>query len=593
MLLKLVVIFLSVYGTMAQKEHQDWEIAVVINDKIELLQANGTLLGSTVEQFTTLKALTFDNIRHLFVVSDMDQGNDTIFTVQLTKETEITPIIPDLPDDVQGLAIDPIEDILYWTDSVNKTINYVYLNDSLFEPKLLFQFTDVTPQDIAIDVCRRFIYWTNSDTYHPTIERAFLNGSNREILIDSDLRIVSGIAIDYKSQRLYWADMREGIYYRIESANLDGGEREIIFEGTHSKPFGIAVDESSIYWTDINNNALWRYFKSDKGDSEPVKIREFPERPMGIIAKNIQIKNYPDCKELESVYENYKGDQKEVYQPETSGENIIECLNGGQLAGNFCKCKRGYTGRFCETQNCHNFCIHGSCHLSSKGYPQCHCPRGFGGTRCEVNRCEDFCLNGGTCNYFRGDVVPSCDCTQHYTGSRCEISTDFNSLCNMYCHESTSKNDYLVSKNRDLVCRCEAEGFVISKNNLTVPALYSEDSPFYGKSFMEKFSSDSDYATLVLLLGFCLVIIIALGVYQFASRNKRPIIKKRVIVNKNVTPLTYRPQPTTEQCEITIENCCNMNVCETPCFEPSGFRSKNKEDKKILLADMDNGEESY
>lgn len=36
-------------------------------------------------------------------------------------------------------------------------------------------------------------------------------------------------------------------------------------------------------------------------------------------------------------------------------------------------------------------------------------------------------------------------------------------------------------------------------------------------------------------------------------------IKKRIIVNKNVTPLTARP----DQCEITIENCCNMNICET------------------------------
>lgn len=249
-----------------------------MNDQIELLESSGALIGSTVEQFTKLKALTFDNVRHQFIVSDMDQGNDTIFTVQLTKETEITPIIPDLPDDVQGLAIDPIEDVLYWTNSFNKSINYVYLNDSAFEPQILFKFSDVTPQDITIDVCRRLvekrhelqpffngpsqlsrhIYWTNSDIYHPTIERALLNGSNREVLIDSDLRQLTGIAIDYRSRRLYWADMREGIYYRIDSSNLDGKEREIVYEGTHTKPFGIAVDENAVYWTDVTNNALWR-----------------------------------------------------------------------------------------------------------------------------------------------------------------------------------------------------------------------------------------------------------------------------------------------------------------------------------------------
>lgn len=47
----------------------------------------------------------------------------------------------------------------------------------------------------------------------------------------------------------------------------------------------------------------------------------------------------------------------------------------------------------------------------------------------------------------------------------------------------------------------------------------------------------------------------------------RPKIKKTFVVrNKmdrnNRTPLTCRPAAP-EQCEITIENCCNMNICDT------------------------------
>lgn len=47
----------------------------------------------------------------------------------------------------------------------------------------------------------------------------------------------------------------------------------------------------------------------------------------------------------------------------------------------------------------------------------------------------------------------------------------------------------------------------------------------------------------------------------------RPRIKKTFVVrnkmdrSKNRTPLTCRPAP--EQCEITIEDCCNMNICDT------------------------------
>lgn len=76
-------------------------MAVAISDQVELLYSNGSLLGSAVQQFSNLKALTFDNIRHQLVVSDMDQKNDTIYGVQLTKQTDIIPIVQDLPDDVQ------------------------------------------------------------------------------------------------------------------------------------------------------------------------------------------------------------------------------------------------------------------------------------------------------------------------------------------------------------------------------------------------------------------------------------------------------------------------------------------------------------
>lgn len=43
----------------------------------------------------------------------------------------------------------------------------------------------------------------------------------------------------------------------------------------------------------------------------------------------------------------------------------------------------------------------------------------------------------------------------------------------------------------------------------------------------------------------------------------RPRIKKTYVVHKNVTPTPLTCRPATEQCEITIENCCNMNICDT------------------------------
>lgn len=69
--------------------------------------------------------------------------------------------------------------------------------------------------------------------------------------------------------------------------------------------------------------------------------------------------------------------------------------------------------------------------------------------------------------------------------------------------------------------------------------------------------------SVCMLVSLCLSSILLVYVCKMKKGKGRPRVNKRIIVNKNVTPLTYRPQSTTQECEITIENCCNMNVCET------------------------------
>jgi hypothetical protein len=71
------------------------------------------------------------------------------------------------------------------------------------------------------------------------------------------------------------------------------------------------------------------------------------------------------------------------------------------------------------------------------------------------------------------------------------------------------------------------------------------------------------------------VLVASLGIITMILARKvrflgrRPRIKKRIVVNKSITPLTYSRQPPeqNQQCEITIENCCNMNICETVSVE--------------------------
>lgn len=55
---------------------------------------------------------------------------------------------------LKGLAVDPINDTLYWSDVKNGTINYVSLKDPFLTSNVLIYFEDETPRSIALDVCR-------------------------------------------------------------------------------------------------------------------------------------------------------------------------------------------------------------------------------------------------------------------------------------------------------------------------------------------------------------------------------------------------------------------------------------------------------
>ncbi|XP_044754635.1 protein cueball [Coccinella septempunctata] len=587
MLLKLCAIFAFLKISSALDGGHEWDLAVATNGHIELLAANGTLIGTAREGFAKLKALTFDNIRHRFIVSDMDEyNNDTIYAIDLTKETDDNPIIADLPDDVQGLAIDPIDDILYWTDMKNKTINFISLKDDNPQTQILFAFEQAWPQDIAVDICRRYIYWTNSYRRKPSIERAKIGSQKSEIIVDSDLGLPAGITVDYRTRRIYWADMRGGIYFRIESTNLEGKERQIIYEGINSEPFAVAIKNEFLYFTDLRRNALWKF--DLKAKTQPKRIRSFDEKPMGLIAKKKQIRTLPDCQLLEQVYENYTSpvvENFEVYKEDETVKKEMQCINGTMENG-VCKCSRGYSGVFCELSLCHNYCLVGSCHLTSQGYPYCHCPKGSGGPRCERD-CEGYCMNGGLCSYgFSGEKLPNCSCPKGYKGPRCEENEIVDSLCDFYCSQQEIDDSRLQDPS---FCKCDKRNYDGFKNQSPQALLASEGTSSYMNYLQDPVFISLGCITLTALLA-CMV----LTVYVVYLRRKpNPKIKRRYIVNKNPsTSMTERPHA--QQCEITIENCCNMNICETPCYEPPRLQkilSSRNEDKKMLLSNMEKVED--
>ena len=96
-------------------------------------------------------------------------------------------------------------------------------------------FSIISNNDLGI--WYRTIYWTKPSR----IMQAWADGTNEvEIVSGFDPR---GIAVDYKSSKLYWADWWDGV---VQSSGLDGSNVQTLV----SEPYvsAIAVDENRVYY---------------------------------------------------------------------------------------------------------------------------------------------------------------------------------------------------------------------------------------------------------------------------------------------------------------------------------------------------------
>lgn len=204
--------------------------------------------------FTSLSALAYDEIGQIIYFNDQDNKNGTIYSLVLSNDSNhrIQQVVERTQDErIQGLAFDPVNRTLYWTDGMSKLIYRAGL-DHGNKPEIFIRLNDThMPYGLAIDVCRRQLYWTNViSNGKSSIERSSLDGTDRKTLIDTNLFFPSGIVVDQYAKRIFWVDDLEGIHYAIESAALDGTDRQTIVREQFATPFNLAVDKFNVYWTD-------------------------------------------------------------------------------------------------------------------------------------------------------------------------------------------------------------------------------------------------------------------------------------------------------------------------------------------------------
>ncbi|MEQ2224791.1 Low-density lipoprotein receptor- protein 8, partial [Ilyodon furcidens] len=139
----------------------------------------------------------------------------------------------------EGLAVDWVHKNIYWTDSGNKSIS-VATGDGR-KRKVLIATELSEPRAIAVDPHQGFMYWSDWGD-QAKIEKAGMNGVDRQILVSDHIEWPNGITLDLSNRRLYWVDSK---LHLLSSVDLNGDNRKVLLSSHHhlGHPFALTVFE--------------------------------------------------------------------------------------------------------------------------------------------------------------------------------------------------------------------------------------------------------------------------------------------------------------------------------------------------------------
>ncbi|XP_023056757.1 low-density lipoprotein receptor-related protein 5-like [Piliocolobus tephrosceles] len=115
------------------------------------------------------------------------------------------------------------------------------------------------PRAIVVNAERGYLYFTNMQDRAAKIERAALDGTEREVLFTTGLIRPVALVVDNTLGKLFWVDAD---LKRIESCDLSGANRLTLEDANIVQPLGLTVLGKHLYWIDRQQQMIERVEKT-------------------------------------------------------------------------------------------------------------------------------------------------------------------------------------------------------------------------------------------------------------------------------------------------------------------------------------------
>lgn len=198
--------------------------------------------------------------RHMAVLASNNTlywaEHSSIYRLPFDGNSRDAQLVLNAPSPISDLAIDWIHGLLFWSSADAGSV-HVSLLDGLVQRHVLTGLDK--PCAVGVDPTQGMLFWAECGK-NPKIEKSSLDGQWRKTLVSTLIHHPVALSLDLPRQLLYWVD--QGLR-RISRVNFEGHHRKTVVEsnGFLDQPFGLALFEGFVYWSDEVTHSTCRASK--------------------------------------------------------------------------------------------------------------------------------------------------------------------------------------------------------------------------------------------------------------------------------------------------------------------------------------------